>query len=521
MAKAHATPPLTRARVASARAAKVSALPTNPVQAWLAALCVALLAAAVVIAVPHSARADNIPGQDEINAARAAVSQAASSVADLDAAVVKLESALEKARNAEAVAAELYAQALDAADQANATLADATARADEADAALAEARGALASVAQASYREGANLGTLGAVMTADGFDSAVSSSEVLARASTETAVAVQRVEAAELVARTMRAAAEQAAVKAIEAQAAAEAAYADAEDAATAAESAVELADATRAAAVDRLADLRGTTAALERERQEGLAAQRDKERRAAADKAIRDAEKASTGSGSGGSGNSGSGSNGSGNSGSGNSGSGNSGSGNGATSPGGNGGSGSGSGNGGSGSGSGNGGAGSGSGGSGSGSGSGDSGETPAPPEQLPPPPQLGGSKSSTADAQKAVAKGKTLIGYPYKLGGNSLAGFDCSWLTMTSWKAAGYTIPRSSQLQYNAVPKVALSQLRPGDLVFYGTDRNPTKIYHVALYIGDGLVVEAASTGTNSLIRAYDASWRIANLIPYAGRP
>lgn len=131
------------------------------------------------------------------------------------------------------------------------------------------------------------------------------------------------------------------------------------------------------------------------------------------------------------------------------------------------------------------------------------------------------GGWTSSASDGQKAVTKGLTLVGYPYKLGGNSLAGFDCSWLTMTSWKAAGYSIPRSSQLQYNALKKVPISQMRPGDLVFYGTNRNSSQIYHVALYIGNGQVVEAARPGKDSLIRGYDESWRIDNLIPYVGRP
>jgi cell wall-associated NlpC family hydrolase len=61
----------------------------------------------------------------------------------------------------------------------------------------------------------------------------------------------------------------------------------------------------------------------------------------------------------------------------------------------------------------------------------------------------------------------------------------------------------------------------MRPGDLVFYGTGRNPSAIYHVAIYIGNGLVAEATSPGKVAEIRAYDASWRIGNLIPYAGRP
>ena len=61
----------------------------------------------------------------------------------------------------------------------------------------------------------------------------------------------------------------------------------------------------------------------------------------------------------------------------------------------------------------------------------------------------------------------------------------------------------------------------MRPGDLVFYGTGRSSSAIYHVAIYIGNGMVAEAATYGEPAQVRAYDASWRINNLIPYAGRP
>nr|AIA90847.1 NLPC_P60 [uncultured Catenulispora sp.] len=90
-----------------------------------------------------------------------------------------------------------------------------------------------------------------------------------------------------------------------------------------------------------------------------------------------------------------------------------------------------------------------------------------------------------------------------------------------MTAWKAAGLSIQRSSQMQYNTTTHVAFSQLRKGDLIFYGTNRDPSKIYHVAIYIGGGMVAEATSPGKVSQIRAYDASWRIDDLIPVAGRP
>jgi cell wall-associated NlpC family hydrolase len=110
--------------------------------------------------------------------------------------------------------------------------------------------------------------------------------------------------------------------------------------------------------------------------------------------------------------------------------------------------------------------------------------------------------------------------MGTAYQLGGNGPA-YDCSGVTYASWRVPGKTLSRSSQTQYNTTTHVALSDMRPGDLVFYGTNRSTTAIYHVAIYIGHGLVAEATKPGDVAQIRAYDASWRINNLIPYAGRP
>ena len=64
-----------------------------------------------------------------------------------------------------------------------------------------------------------------------------------------------------------------------------------------------------------------------------------------------------------------------------------------------------------------------------------------------------------------------------------------------MMSWRAAGVTLPHSSYGQYDAVPHVPLSQLQPGDLVFYYDGPS-----HVAIYIGNGQVIEALTSGTRA---------------------
>ncbi len=86
--------------------------------------------------------------------------------------------------------------------------------------------------------------------------------------------------------------------------------------------------------------------------------------------------------------------------------------------------------------------------------------------------------------------------MGSPYQLGGNGPA-YDCSGITYAAWRSQGVTLPRSSRTQYAAVAHVPLSQMRPGDLVFYGTNRSPSAIYHVAMYIGNGMVAEATAPG------------------------
>jgi cell wall-associated NlpC family hydrolase len=89
---------------------------------------------------------------------------------------------------------------------------------------------------------------------------------------------------------------------------------------------------------------------------------------------------------------------------------------------------------------------------------------------------------------------------------GGNGAqdGGFDCSGLTTATYRAAGITLPRTAHTQFHAGPHVPDGQpLLPGDLVFYG---NPTtKIHHVGLYIGGGLMINAPTFGQPVQIEPY----------------
>ncbi|WP_430478252.1 NlpC/P60 family protein [Streptomyces sp. P11-1] len=90
------------------------------------------------------------------------------------------------------------------------------------------------------------------------------------------------------------------------------------------------------------------------------------------------------------------------------------------------------------------------------------------------------------------AIAYAIEQIGKPYVWGAEGPDSFDCSGLTSQAWAAAGRPVPRTSQEQWKQLPKVPFSSLRPGDLVVYFP-----KATHVALYIGDGLVVQAPRPG------------------------
>ena len=99
---------------------------------------------------------------------------------------------------------------------------------------------------------------------------------------------------------------------------------------------------------------------------------------------------------------------------------------------------------------------------------------------------------------ADEAVDVALAQLGKPYQWGGSGPNSFDCSGLTSYAWAAAGVSLPRTSSAQYSATTRISRSDLRPGDLVFYHSP-----ISHVAMYIGDGKVVEAPNSGNNVRIR------------------
>jgi cell wall-associated NlpC family hydrolase len=109
------------------------------------------------------------------------------------------------------------------------------------------------------------------------------------------------------------------------------------------------------------------------------------------------------------------------------------------------------------------------------------------------------------TGRAGVAVAFAKSKLGIYYQWGGTGNPGYDCSGLTQAAWAAAGVSLGRTTYDQVTDGYAVApiLSDLKPGDLIFY--DDNT----HMAIYVGNGVVVHAPSTGS----RVQYASW---NMLP-----
>ncbi len=98
--------------------------------------------------------------------------------------------------------------------------------------------------------------------------------------------------------------------------------------------------------------------------------------------------------------------------------------------------------------------------------------------------------------DIQMEVCEyAQQFVGNPYVWGGTSLTnGADCSGFTLSVYKKYGVSLPHSSRAQANCGTRVDLSEVQPGDLIFYGGKR----IHHVAMYIGNGQVVHAQSAKT-----------------------
>jgi cell wall-associated NlpC family hydrolase len=114
-------------------------------------------------------------------------------------------------------------------------------------------------------------------------------------------------------------------------------------------------------------------------------------------------------------------------------------------------------------------------------------------PPAPAAPPPVAAPSIPPNSGAAGAIAAAKSQLGLPYRYGGSSPStGFDCSGLMLWSWAQVGVSLPRTSGAQFAATQRIPISQLQPGDLVFFGSP-----VYHVGMYVGGGQMIHSPHTG------------------------
>jgi cell wall-associated NlpC family hydrolase len=102
-----------------------------------------------------------------------------------------------------------------------------------------------------------------------------------------------------------------------------------------------------------------------------------------------------------------------------------------------------------------------------------------------------------ATADA--VIASARLALGVRYLWGGTSGFGYDCSGLVHLVYRVHGITLPRDAGPQSRVGTSVAPTARRPGDLVFFARDG---AVHHVAIWIGDGAILEAPDIGTETRV-------------------
>lgn len=114
-----------------------------------------------------------------------------------------------------------------------------------------------------------------------------------------------------------------------------------------------------------------------------------------------------------------------------------------------------------------------------------------------------------SETTGSRAAHLALTMVGKPYRYGGTTPAGFDCSGLVQYSYALAGVELPHGTDELRRMTRPISRKHLQRGDLLFF--TQNGRKSSHVALYIGDGRFVHAPSSGKKVYVAGFDDSyWR-----------
>ncbi len=111
-----------------------------------------------------------------------------------------------------------------------------------------------------------------------------------------------------------------------------------------------------------------------------------------------------------------------------------------------------------------------------------------------------------NTSTALAATRIAKSMIGQPYRYGGQSPRGFDCSGLVWYSYKKVGVNTARTSKELRKQAKKISRKKMKAGDLVFF---KGWVRTGHVGIYIGDGRFIHAPSSGKKVKIDRMDSGY------------
>ena len=117
--------------------------------------------------------------------------------------------------------------------------------------------------------------------------------------------------------------------------------------------------------------------------------------------------------------------------------------------------------------------------------------------------------SRSNEMVEQRLIKAINSGLGSPYKYGGSSTKGFDCSGFTGFVYGQLGVDLPRDSRSQFSVGQKVGIKEMEKGDLIFFDTGGG--QISHVGIYVGNNKMAHAPSSGGNT--RIDDLDWYMKN--------
>jgi len=422
------------------------------------------IAACALLVLPQMAQA--APSEEEIAAAQAAEEAAKMSVAQIEVKLAEVNASAATAMQNAQIAGEDLNEATIALNEATATANQASADADAAEAAFQEGKQQIASVAQAAYRNGGGtLDALAPYLDSDGLRSVETKQAGISSFSASAEAKMQNVAALEQVAKVTRDAAntalanQQAATDEVQKRTDA------ANQAATAAQNEAARVAAQRGAYVQELATKQNTTVELINEREAALEAERQEaariaaEQAAAAAEAQRQADAAAAAERA----------------------------------------------------------AAAAAAADASSSYDDDGDDSYSAPSYSYEEPSYSAPSYSGGGADTAIATAKSYLGVPYVWGGESYGGVDCSGLTMLAWESAGVDLPHLSRAQYGYGTHVPIGSMEAGDLIFWSSNGTQSGIYHVAIYLGSGQMIEAPTFGVPVRITGV-YSW--GSIMPYAVR-